>query len=132
NGANLPEEQKDKLREIDKELSQLSLQFGEHVLKETNDFSLEVTNKEDLAGLPDDVIEAAALTAKEMGKEGSWIFTLQYPSYIPFMTYADNRELREKMHRAFGSKAFKGDENDNREIVLKKVRLRQERANLLG
>lgn len=132
NGANLPEEQKQKLREIDKELSQLSLQFGENVLKETNKFSLEVTNKEELAGLPDDVIEAAALTAKEMEKEGSWVFTLQYPSYIPFMTYADNRELREKMHRAFGSKAFKGDSNDNQEIVLKKVRLRQERAKLLG
>ena len=132
NGANLSEAQKQKLREIDKELSQLSLQFGENVLKETNDFSLEVTDKENLAGLPDDVIEAAAVTAKEMGKEGSWVFTLQYPSYIPFITYADNRELREKMHRAFGSKAFKGDANDNQEIVLKKVKLRHERAKLLG
>ena len=132
NGANLSEAQKQKLREIDKELSQLSLQFGENVLKETNDFSLEVTNREDLAGLPDDEIEAAAVTAKEMGKEGSWVFTLQYPSYIPFMTYADKRELREKMHRAFGSKAFKGDACDNQEIVLKKVSLRHERAKLLG
>lgn len=132
NGANLTEEKKQKLREIDKELSQLSLQFGENVLKETNNYTLEVANKEDLSGLPDHVIEAAAMTAKEMGKEGSWIFTLQYPSYIPFMTYADNRALREKLFVAYGSKAFKGDENDNREIILKKVRLRQERAELLG
>lgn len=132
NGANLSAEGKQQLRQIDKELSQLSLKFGENVLKETNNFALEITDEKDLSGLPDDEIEAAALSAKEMGKEGSWIFTLQYPSYIPFMTYADNRELREKMHRAFSSKAFKGDENDNQEIILKKVRLRQERANLLG
>lgn len=132
NGANLPEEKKAKLREIDKELSQLSLIFGEHVLKETNNYSLEVSNEQDLAGLPDHVIEAAAATAREMGKEGSWVFTLQFPSYIPFMTYADNRELREQLFRAYGSKAFKGNELDNQEIILKKVQLRHERARLLG
>ncbi|MBX9851683.1 MAG: M3 family metallopeptidase [Cytophagaceae bacterium] len=132
NGANLPEEQKLKLREIDKELSKLSLEFGENVLKETNNFFMEVSDKKDLSGLPEHVIETAALTAKEKGKEGSWIFTLQFPSYLPFMTYADNRALREKMFRAYGSKAFKGDENDNQEIILKKVKLRHERANLLG
>jgi Zn-dependent oligopeptidase len=132
NGANLNEEQKNRLREIDKELSQLSLEFGEHVLKETNDFCMEITSEEDLKGLPDDVVEAAAITAKEMGKEGSWIFTLHFPSYIPFVTYSENRELREKMFRAYGSKAFKGDENDNQEIIRKKVILRHERANLLG
>ena len=132
NGANLSDPDKKKLREIDKELSQLSLEFGEHVLKETNSYTIELTDENDLSGLPDHVIEAAALTAKEMGKEGSWVFTLQYPSYIPFMTYADNRELREKLNLAFGSKAFKGDENDNKNVILKKVKLRQERANLLG
>lgn len=132
NGANLTEEKKQRLREIDKDLSQLSLQFGEHVLKETNAYSLEVKNEADLAGLPDQVIEAAASTAKEMEKEGSWVFTLHFPSYIPFMTYADSRELREEMFRAYGSKAYKGDENDNQEIILKKVRLRHERAKLLG
>ncbi len=101
-------------------------------MKETNDYTLEVTNIGKLSGLPDHAIEAAALTAKEMGKEGSWIFTLQFPSYIPFMTYCDNRELREKMFRAYGSRAFKEDENDNQQIILKKVQLRHERANLLG
>jgi Zn-dependent oligopeptidase len=132
NGANLPEDKKQRLREIDKELSQLSLLFGEHVLKETNDFFMEVTDEKQLSGLPPYVIEAAAIAAKEKGKEGSWIFTLQFPSYIPFMTYADDRELRKKMFYAFGSKAFKGDENDNQKIVLDIVRLRHERANLLG
>lgn len=132
NGANLSDDQKQRLREIDKELSQLSLVFGEHVLKETNSFTMQVTNPKDLSGLPDHVVEAAAMTAKETGMEGSWVITLQFPSYIPFMTYADNRQLREKMFRAYGSKAFKDDENDNQEIILKKVRLRHERANLLG
>ncbi|HEY8399914.1 MAG TPA: M3 family metallopeptidase, partial [Cytophagaceae bacterium] len=132
NGANLSEEKKNRLREIDKELSQLSLQFGENVLKETNEYQMEVTDEKDLSGLPEQVKEAAAMTAKERGKEGSWIFTLQFPSYIPFMTYADNRALREKMFRAYGSKAFKGDDKDNKEIILKMVRLRKERANLLG
>ena len=132
NGANLKEDKKQRLREIDKELSQLSLEFGEHVLKETNNFMLEISDEKDLSGLPDHVVEAAAMTAKEKGKEGSWIFTLQFPSYIPFMTYADNRDLREKMFRAYGSKAFKGDENDNQEVIKRKVRLRQERAKLLG
>ena len=132
NGGNLAEDKKQKLREIDKELSQLSLAFGEHVLKETNSFSLEITDEKELSGLPDHVIEAAAQTAKEQEKEGSWVFTLQFPSYLPFMTYADNRDLREKMFRAYGSKAFKGDENDNQEVILKKVRLRQKRAELLG
>lgn len=131
NGANLSEDKKLKLREIDKDLSQLSLLFGEHVLKETNDFSMEVTDEKQLSGLPPFVVEAAAIAAKEKGNEG-WIFTLQFPSYIPFMTYADDRALREKMFYAFGSKAFKGDDNDNKKIVLDIVRLRHERANLLG
>jgi peptidyl-dipeptidase Dcp len=132
NGANLSEVQKQKLREIDKQLSQLSLEFGEHVLKETNDYSMEVTDQKDLSGLPDHVIEAAAMTAKEMGKDGSWIFTLQFPSYIPFMTYADSRSLREKLFIAYGSKCFKGNESDNQQIILNKTRLRHERASLLG
>nr|MDQ3395949.1 M3 family metallopeptidase [Bacteroidota bacterium] len=132
NGGHLNEDEKQKLREIDKELSQLSLAFGENVLKETNKFTMEVTDEADLAGLPDHVVEAAAMTAKEMDKEGSWVFTLQFPSYIPFMTYSDNRKLRDKMFRAYGSRSFKGDENDNQQIILKKVKLRHERANLLG
>ncbi|MFN3402615.1 MAG: M3 family metallopeptidase [Cytophagaceae bacterium] len=132
NGANLDETGKQRLREIDKELSQLSLMFGENVLKETNEYFFEIKDSKDLSGLPEDVIEAAAITAKQKGKEGSWVFTLQFPSYLPFLTYADNRVLRKTMFMAYGSKAFKGDEKDNQEIIKKIVSLRHERANLLG
>jgi len=131
NGANLPEEKKDQLREIDKELSLLSLQFGENVLAETNAFELHLTNKDDLAGLPEGTVEAARLLAKEKDKEG-WIFTLDHPSYVPFLTYADNRELRKKMAIAFGARSFQNNEFDNQENVLKIAKLRFERANLLG
>jgi peptidyl-dipeptidase Dcp len=131
NGANLPEDKKDKLREIDKELSKLSLQFGENVLAETNAFELHLTNESDLAGLPEGTIEAARLLAKSQEKEG-WIFTLDHPSYVPFLTYADNRELRKKMAIAFGAKAFQNNEFNNQENVLKIAKLRYERANLLG
>lgn len=131
NGANLPEEKKNKLREIDKELSKLSLQFGENVLAETNTFELHLTDEKDLSGLPEGTIEAARLLAKNQEKEG-WIFTLDHPSYVPFLTYADNRELRKKMAIAFGAKAFQNNEFDNQENVLKIAKLRFERANLLG
>ncbi len=131
NGANLSEEKKKELRTIDAELSKLSLSFGENVLAETNKYELHITNKEDLAGLPEDAIDAAAETAKEKGKEG-WVFTLDYPSYVPFMTYADNRELRKKMAIAFGAKGFHNDELDNQKNVLKIAKLRYKRARLLG
>jgi len=131
NGANLAEDKKARLREIDTELSKLSLTFGENVLAETNKFELHLTDEADLAGLPESTKEAAAQTAEEKGKEG-WVFTLEYPSYIPFMKYAENRELRKKMAIAFGVKGFHNDELDNQENVLKIVNLRQERANLLG
>jgi peptidyl-dipeptidase Dcp len=131
NGANLNEEGKTRLREIDKDLSGLSLRFGEHVLQETNDYELHITKREDLKGLPEDVVEMAAQMAKDKGKEG-WIFTLQFPSYIPFVTYAENRELREKIFKAYASKGFKDGETDNRDIVKQIVKLRHERANLLG
>lgn len=131
NGANLPEDKKNQLREIDKELSKLSLQFGENVLAETNNFELHLTDEKDLAGLPEGTIEAARLLAKNQEKEG-WIFTLDYPSYVPFLTYADNRELRKKMAIAFGAKGFQNNEFDNQENVLQIAKLRHERANLLG
>lgn len=131
NGANLPEDKKDQLREIDKELSKLSLQFGENVLAETNAFELHLTDESDLAGLPEGTIEVARLLAKSQEKEG-WIFTLDHPSYIPFLTYADNRELRKKMSIAFGARSFQNNEFDNQENVLKIAKLRFERANLLG
>ena len=131
NGANLPEDKKTRLREIDKELSKLSLEFGENVLAETNAYQLHITDEKSLSGLPEGTIEAARELAKDAGKEG-WVFTLDHPSYIPFVTYADNRELRKEIAIAFGARAFQGNEFDNREIVLQIVKLRYERANLLG
>ena len=131
NGANLSEDKKSKLREIDMQLSKLSLQFGENVLAETQAFQLHITDENELSGLPEGTIEAAHLLAKSQDKNG-WIFTLDHPSYIPFLTYADNRELRKKMAIAFGSKGFQNNEFDNQDIVLKIAKLRFDRAQLLG
>lgn len=132
NGANLSDDDKNKLREIDKELSGLSLQFGENVLAETNAFELVIDNEKDLEGLPEAIVEAAAETASEKGKEGKWVFTLQYPSYVPFVTYSAKRELREKLNRAFGSRGFQDNDHNNTEIVKKIAKLRYQRAQLLG
>lgn len=131
NGANLSEDKKILLRKIDKELSQLKLTFGENVLAETNNFEMLIVNEEELSGLPDGVVEAAKQLAESKNKEG-WMFTLDYPSYIPFLTYADNRELRKKLAIAAGKKAFKGDILDNQKHVLNIAKLRFERAKLLG
>ena len=127
NGANLNEEDKSKLREIDAKLSTLSLKFGENVLAETNAFELHITNENDLAGLPESEKEAA----KSKDKEG-WVFTLDYPSYIPFLTYIDNRELRKKMAIAAGKKGFQDNSFNNEGVVLEIVNLRHQRANLLS
>src|SRR5690606_9433274 len=123
---------KGRLREIDEELSKLGLQFGENVLEETNKYELVVEDEGELEGLPEDAIEAAAQLAAEREKEGKWIFTLAYPSYVPFMTYAKNRELRREMYLAYNTRASKGDELDNQEILKNILRLRNERARLLG
>ncbi|MGB2129447.1 MAG: M3 family metallopeptidase, partial [Flavicella sp.] len=131
NGANLSEDKKEILRNIDKEAARLSLQFGENTLAETNAYTLHITDEKQLKGLPEGTIEAAKLAADQKEKEG-WIFTLDYPSYIPFLTYAENRSLRKEMAIAFGKKAFQGNEYDNQEIVLKLVKLRYQRAQLLG
>ncbi|HAO14412.1 MAG TPA: peptidase M3, partial [Tenacibaculum sp.] len=131
NGANLNEESKLKLRKIDAELSKLSLQFGENVLAETNDFEMHVTKESDLTGLPESAKEGAKMLAKQRNKEG-WVITLDYPSYVPFMTYADNRELRKTLSIAFGKKGFQKNEFNNENIVLQITRLRHDRANLLG
>lgn len=131
NGANLTEDKKQTLRDIDVQLSKLSVQFGKNVLADTNAYTMHITNETELAGLPDQVREAAAMTAKQMDKKG-WVFTLQYPSYVPFMTYAENRTLREKLAKAYSKRGYQGNDNDNRDIVKDFARLRYERANLLG
>ncbi|NRA93599.1 MAG: M3 family metallopeptidase, partial [Psychroserpens sp.] len=131
NGANLEDDKKNRLREIDKSLSKLKLKFGENVLAETNKFEMLLTNPKDLSGLPEGAIEAAKQLAESKNKDG-WLITLDYPSYIPFMTYADNRDLRKQLALAAGAKAFKGDALDNQQNVLEIANLRHERANLLG
>lgn len=131
NGANLPEDKKSRLREIDTALAKLKLSFGENILAETNSYELHLTNEGDLAGVPASSKEAFAAEAASRDKKG-WVVTLDYPSYIPFMKYADNRELRKELSLAFGSKAFKGNEYDNQKNVIEIVNLRHERAQLLG
>ncbi len=131
NGANLNETDKLKLRKVDAELSKLKLKFGENVLAETQAFELHLTDKTQLKGLPESTIEAAQMVAKQKNKEG-WVFTLDYPSYVPFVTYADNRSLRKKMALAFGAKAFRNNEYDNQQIVLDIAKLRYKRAAILG
>ena len=131
NGALLSEDKKVRLREIDTELAKLKLTYGENVLAETNNYELIITEEENLKGLPEGTIEAAKSLAKSKEIEG-WVFTLDYPSYIPFVTYADNRELRKEIAIAAGKKGFHNNEFDNQENVLKIAKLRYERANLLG
>ncbi|MCB0474954.1 MAG: M3 family metallopeptidase [Flavobacteriaceae bacterium] len=131
NGANLKEEDKVKLREIDKKLSKLTLRFGENVLAETNAYELHITDESQLDGLPDDARETARAEATKQEKQG-WIITLQYPSYIPFMTYAGNRELREQLAKAFGARSFQKNKHNNEKIILDIVKLRYQRAQLLG
>ncbi|WP_194973797.1 M3 family metallopeptidase [Aquiflexum lacus] len=132
NGAQLDQTKKNRLREIDKELSQIGLKFGENVLAETNQYELIIENEADLSGLPDAVIEAAVQTAEEKGKVGKWVFTLAYPSYIPFMMYADSRALRREIFIAYNTKCSKGDQLDNQQHIKDMIRLKTERAALLG
>lgn len=131
NGALLSEEDKLKLREIDTELAKLKLTYGENVLAETNNYQLHITNEADLKGLPDGAKEMAAGLAKSKGLQG-WVFTLDFPSYLPFVTYVDNRELRKEIAIAAGKKAFQNNEFDNKKNVKRIVELRHKRANLLG
>jgi peptidyl-dipeptidase Dcp len=131
NGALLAETDKAQLREIDAELAKCKLTFGEHVLAETNNYQLHITSDEDLNGLPADAKEMAQTLAKSKGLEG-YVFTLDFPSYLPFVTYVENRELRKELAIAAGKKAFQGNEFDNRELVKRIVALRHQRAQLLG
>ncbi len=130
-GANLDNNQKEKFRQISTELSKLTLTFDENVLKETNNFELHISDKSQLTGITEGALEAAAELAKSKNKQG-WIFTLNMPSYLPFMKYAENRELRKEMYLAYSSKAFKNNEFDNQENVRRIAALRLEMAQLLG
>lgn len=133
NGANLDEAAKARLREINQQLSELGLHFGENLLAETNkNFKLVIDNPADLDGLPKDIVDAAAITAKEFGLEGKWVFTLQKPSMIPFLQYAKNRNLREKLYTGYAMRCNNNDEFDNKSIMLQIVNLRAEKAKLLG
>lgn len=128
-GSLLDETEKEQLREINKKLSDLTNRFGDNVLKETNNYRLVIDNKEDLAGLPQSVIDAAA---EASGEENKWVFTLHKPSWIPFLQYADNRTLREKLYKAMYMRGNNDNEYDNKKLVGEIVNLRLQRSKLLG
>ncbi len=132
NGANLNSDDAAKLRKIDQELAQLSLKFGENVLAETNKYVHFVEDEAEIEGLPEGIKEAAAQIAAEKGQPDKWAFTLDYPSYVPALTYAKNRNLRKTLFLAYNTKSAKGDELDNQEIIKNLLNLRHQRANLLG
>jgi peptidyl-dipeptidase Dcp len=131
-GANLDEGQKAELRTINEKLSLATLAFGQNILKEDNRFQLVIEQKEDLAGLPERVVEGAAQAAAERKLEGKWLFTLHKPSLIPFLIYSERRELREKMFKGYIERGAHGDDLDNREGIREIIRLRTRKANLLG
>jgi len=131
-GANLDEKQKKEFREINKELALLTLKFGENLLAETNDFELIIEKEEDLSGLPQYVKDMGAEDAKAAGKEGKWLFTVNKPSMIPFLQSADNRELREKIFKAYINRGNNNNDHDNKTIASKIAALRVKRSNLLG
>lgn len=131
-GANLSPNKKARMREINAELSVLSLKFGENILKEDNAFELVIENEDDLAGLPDNVIVSGGEAAKERGYEGKWVYTLHKPSMIPFLQYSEKRQLREKIFTAYVNRGNNNDEYDNKAIAAKIAALRAERAQLLG
>ena len=131
-GATLPEKEREKLKEINQELSMLTLEFGENLLAETNDFLLVIDEEEDLVGLPEGVISAAAEAAKQNDMEGKWVFTLHKPSWIPFVTYSPKRELREKLYKAMYNRGDNDNEHDNKAIIAEIIKLRDHKAELLG
>jgi peptidyl-dipeptidase Dcp len=132
NGASLNPEAKVRLRALNDELSMLSLRFNQNLLKETNGYKMAVEKKEDLDGLPAAVISAAASAAQKAGLPGKWVFTLQKPSWIPFLQYATNRALREKLYRAYCNRCDNGDASDNKLILARIAALRAARAQVLG
>ncbi|MDD2511778.1 MAG: M3 family metallopeptidase [Proteiniphilum sp.] len=131
-GIMLDKAGKERLREINKQLSALTIQFNNNVLTETNNYKLVIDNEADLAGLPQSVVNAAAEAATAAGEEGKWVFTLHKPSWIPFLQYADNRDLREKLYKAMYMRGNHDNEYDNKALISEIVNLRLERSNLLG
>ena len=131
-GANLDAEQQARLRELNSEISMLQLTFGQNMLKETNAFQLIVDNKDDLAGLPESLVMNAEVAARSAGLEGKWLFTLHNPSVMPFLQYADNRTLREKIFKGYINRGNNGNDADNKDVVLKLITLRLEKAKLMG
>ena len=127
-GANLSDTDKGKLRQLNTQLSKLSLKFGENLLHETNSFEMVIDNKADLAGLPDDIIAAAAVTATERGHEGKWVFTTHRPSKNPFLTYSTNRKLRETLYKGYTMRGNNDDAFDNKKIAAETASLRYKKC----
>ena len=131
-GVGLPSDKQARLRELNKQIGLLEQKFSNNMLAETNAFQLLIDTREDLAGLPESVVEAAAAEAKAIGEDGKWLFTLKNPSYVPFMQYSAKRELREKMFKAYSMRGNNGNQYDNKQVILDLMTLRIERANILG
>ena len=132
NGAALPADKQAELSQINEQLSTLSLQFGNNLLKENSGYKLIVEDEKDLAGLPQTSIDAAAEQAKKDGMEGKWVFTLSKPSLIPFLQFADNRDLREQMYKAYYNRGDNGNEFDNKDLINEMCKLRVQKAKLFG
>ena len=131
-GVNLEGDKKNKMKAINTELASLTLKFGENILKENNQFKMYISDKNNLSGLPESVVNAAAQSSKESGKDNEWLFTIHKPSLIPFLMYADNRDLREKMFKAYINKGNNNNDLDNKENLIKIANLRVDKARLLG
>ncbi|MFO7656248.1 MAG: M3 family metallopeptidase [Bacteroidales bacterium] len=132
NGVSLPDKEKERLREINLRLTELTTLFDKNLLAETNDYKLVIENQDHLAGLPDDLIANAASAAKETNLEGKWVFTTHKPSMIPFLQYSQHKELRKKIYSAYCNRGDNNNEYDNKEIIAEIANLRVEKANLLG
>ncbi len=131
-GANLDANRKQLLQKVNEQLSLLDLKFGDNMLAETNDYKMVIDNKDDLSGLPEAVITGASDEAKTLNMNGKWVFTLQKPSWIPFVTYAKNRSLREKIYKAMYNRGNNGNEHDNKKVISELVNLRLQKANIMG
>jgi peptidyl-dipeptidase Dcp len=131
-GAKLSDENKNRLKEINQKLSELTVQFGQNLLAETNAYKLIVDNKEDLEGLSSEQIEAAAELAKENDMEGKWVFTLHNPSLMPFLQYAKNRELRRTIWEQYSKRGNNSNSNNNTQVLVETANLRNEKARILG